>query len=371
MNNMQNDSASKSKKNIVNVNMDNNEKNIEQQKDSIDMSINDEILPEEKFNIQIHEDEKPSGKINVLQQLLPDNIYINNLNINYMGVPLKQNINEPEKKEKKNFDNLSISSSISTFTINSSYENINEITSHKYINNNELRMETRHFLLEKCNTNNIEKSGQIYKNKNFDNKYLNIRNYSKDATKKLGIYNSSVRNNNNIKRLNSRNFIDNQIIRKTCTNQFNNKLSYETLNNFQNLLNKSEQKINTKKVAKAISSNSLVSLRLLGPKIDKSFDSVNDFEISDIKRKTKLNNNKFRKKQQLKELDIISSNIEKSSQNLNQPDLFYAGLFNDLMIKDYPQLKDNNIFHTKANNYYSENNDEIKEAAKESDIQDN
>ena len=41
------------------------------------------------------------------------------------------------------------------------------------------------------------------------------------------------------------------------------------------------------------------------------------------------------------------------------------------MIKDYPQLKDNSMFHTKANNYYIENNDEIKEAAKESDLQDN
>ena len=66
-----------------------------------------------------------------------------------------------------------------------------------------------------------------------------------------------------------------------------------------------------------------------------------------------------------------SSNIQKSSQNLNQPELFYAGLFNDLMIKDYPQLKDNSMFNTKDSNYYIENNDEIKEAAKESDLQDN
>ena len=38
-----------------------------------------------------------------------------------------------------------------------------------------------------------------------------------------------------------------------------------------------------------------------------------------------------RKKKKKSELDIISSNIQKSSQNLNQPDIFYAGLFNQLI----------------------------------------
>jgi hypothetical protein len=333
------------------------------------MSVNDEILPEEKFSLQIYEDEKPNGKINSLQKILPDNIYINNLNINYMGVPLKQNTHETEKKEKKTFDKLSISSSISTLTINSSYENINEITAHRYINNNELRMETRHFLLEKCNINKSEKSAHIYKNKNFYGKFLNVRNYSKKASKNLSLYSSSI-HHNNINRLNSRNNIDNEIIRKTVTNEFKNKLSYETLNDFRKLLSKSEKSNAnppglpvSKNFVKTLSSNSVVSLGLMKPKANNTFDSLNDIDINATRRKIKINNNKLKKKQQLKELDIISSNIQKSSQNLNHPDLFYAGLFNDLMFKDFSQLKENN--------YYIEQNDEIKEVAKESDVQDN
>lgn len=284
-----------------------------------------------------------------------------------MGVPLKQNIQETEKKEKKTFDKLSISSSISTLTINSSYENINEITAHRYINNNELRMETRHFLLEKCNINKNAKSSQIYKNKNFYGKFLNVRNYSKNASNNLSLYSSSI-HHNNINRINSRNNYACEIIRKTVTNEFNNKLSYETLNDFRKLLSKSEKSIanlppGSKKFEKALSSNSVASLGLMKSKVDNTFDSLHDIDINATRKKTKINNSKLRKKQQLKELDIISSNIQKSSQNLHHPDLFYAGLFNDLMFKDYPQLKENN--------YYIEQNDEIKEVAKESDVQDN
>ena len=40
-----------------------------------------------------------------------------------------------------------------------------------------------------------------------------------------------------------------------------------------------------------------------------------------------------KKKKKEKELDIIFINIQKSSQNLNQPDIFYAGLFSKLIFK--------------------------------------
>ena len=44
-------------------------------------------------------------------------------------------------------------------------------------------------------------------------------------------------------------------------------------------------------------------------------------------------NNIVKKKKKKNELDIISLNIQKGSQNLNQPDVFYAGLFSQLMFK--------------------------------------
>ena len=45
------------------------------------------------------------------------------------------------------------------------------------------------------------------------------------------------------------------------------------------------------------------------------------------------NNESDKKKKKQKEMDIISLNIEKSTQNLNQPDLFYADLFSNLIFR--------------------------------------
>ena len=344
--------------------LNNKDDNIE----NIDMAVNDEILPEEKFNIQLYEDEKPKGKINILQKIIPDNIYINNLNINYLGMALEKKENVPEKEEKKKFDILSICS-LSTLNINSSYENIDDITSHKYITNYELRTETKNFLIEKCKIFNskIEKNSQVYKNKNFFSKFLYSKNFSRNVSKNSKIYNSSI--NNNIKYLQTKNNLENNnVIRKTSTKDFKNNLSYETLNNFNNLINKSDTNFN-KKLLKTYSSNSLLSGGLLKSRVEKSFDTQNEIDFND-ERKRKTTNARIRKKQKIKELDIISSNIQKSSQNLNQPDLFYAGLFNDLINKDYHQLKQTHkIFNIKDTNFYIEDNNKIKEMAKESELQ--
>ena len=343
------------KKNNISFHQNSTIKNINNKNNNIlklDMTVNDEILPGETFNIQLYEDEKLKGKINNIQNILTDKIYINNVNINYLGKPLKQKKDVPKKTKKKIFNNLSVSS-ISTLNINSSYENIDEITSHKYITNCELRTETKKFLLEKCRIINNTK---IY-NKS---KFLNIKNNSRNSK----IYNSSVNKTQHFK---TKNYLDIGSIKKTSTNDLNtNKLSYETLNNFQNLINKSEGKIE-EKLLKAYTSNSLISINLKS-KEGNSFDDLNENEFNEFKKKNN-SNNKIRKKHKLKELDIISTNIQKSSQNLNQPDAFYAGLFNNLIIKDYPQLKEtHHIFNNKDNNFYQENNNEIKEIAKKSEL---
>ena len=137
------------------------------------------------------------------------------------------------------------------------------------------------------------------------------------------------------------------------------------MNNYQNFINKSEKIIN-KKLLKAYTSNSLISNKLIKSKDGKSFDTLNENEFKEIKKK-KYSNNRIKKKHKMKELDIISSNIQNTSKNLNQPDVFYAGLFNNLIIKDYPQLKEtNNIYNNNDNKYYLDNN-VIKEMAKESE----
>ena len=137
------------------------------------------------------------------------------------------------------------------------------------------------------------------------------------------------------------------------------------MNNYQNFINKSEKIIN-KKLLKAYTSNSLISNKLIKSKDGKSFDTLNENEFKEIKKK-KYSNNRIKKKHKMKELDIISSNIQNTSKNLNQPDVFYAGLFNNLIIKNYPQLKEtHNIYNNNDNKYYLDNN-VIKEMAKESE----
>ena len=59
-----------------------------------------------------------------------------------------------------------------------------------------------------------------------------------------------------------------------------------------------------------------------------------------VKKKKKKNNN---------DLDLIALNIQKSSQNLNQPDLFYAGLFSQLIFNG-----NNNNLDSKDNNTHKD-----------------
>ena len=83
--------------------------------------------------------------------------------------------------------------------------------------------------------------------------------------------------------------------------------------------------------------------------------------IPEEKSKDKIfldyNNDNDKKKKKRNEMDIISLNIKKSSQNLNQPDLFYADLFNHLIFKK------NHKFHSSSkilkNSIILENNEEM------------
>ena len=68
---------------------------------NLDMTVNDEIFPEEKFNIQLYEDEKPKETINNINNNIHDNIYINNLSINYLRKSSKNKKFHLKKAKKK------------------------------------------------------------------------------------------------------------------------------------------------------------------------------------------------------------------------------------------------------------------------------
>ena len=91
----------------INNNKENNNNDREKEKDNeldknenesnFDFIVNDEIHSNESFNIKIYDDEKPKSNQNNIQKIIPDNIYINNLNINYLGMPLEKKDENPKK----------------------------------------------------------------------------------------------------------------------------------------------------------------------------------------------------------------------------------------------------------------------------------
>jgi hypothetical protein len=282
-----------------------------------------------------------------------------------LKVPLIQqnnSININGKIEKKMFNNLEISSSITTLEINSSYENINEITYNKYITNKDLRNETIKFLKEKCQIiqNNFVHSFNIIHNKNKESNEINknskilsksslINSISRTASRRIN------EKKDNISILSKQSFLN-----KSFNNMEDNKS--DAINNFQKLVSNSYY---NKKSKRTNSSSSLgvkninIMIQKEGSPIKRSetISNKNKLEFKYHKKKNNINLNK--KKKKLKELDIISSNILKSTQNLNNPQAFYAGLFSQIMFKNY----------TKISPSFIESNIDIKEKDEKSKIE--
>ena len=157
-----------------------------------------------------------------------------------------------------------------------------------------------------------------------------------------GIYKSSFGDKNFLLNKNRSFDIKEKNIRKASTKKCNNIFTNESLNNFNNIFRN-----NNNRIIKRNSSTSC-DINELKPIEDINENNDNNFYFKRKKFMTKSNDNNLKKKKKLNELDIISFNIQKTSQNLNQPSEFYAGLFNNLFSKDYPKLNlSPNIFKSK------------------------
>ena len=84
-------------------------------------------------------------------------------------MPIIKQINNNilQKVERRIFNELKISSN-SSFEIQSSYENINEITLNKYISDHNLREETKVYLEEKCKFYDKKEKTQLSPKKSFN-----------------------------------------------------------------------------------------------------------------------------------------------------------------------------------------------------------
>ena len=120
-------------------------------------NVNEEIYPNENFDIIINEDNLKSdddpnifnNNIKTLSKIISQKPVINNLYINEAN--FDGSISQSHQQIIKvniNFKNVSISKT-STLEILSSYENINEITNYKYIKDEDLKKQTKLFLQKK------------------------------------------------------------------------------------------------------------------------------------------------------------------------------------------------------------------------------
>ena len=344
--------------------------------------INDEIYPGENSIIKEYKNEKTKkikhtkkNEIPKIPNIISDNVYINNFNIiksPYFETYYNNNYNIQnfDKNEIKKFKSLKITSLISTINIKSSYQNINKITNNKYISNEQLQLKTKNFLIKECN---IDIDGEKRKNKlNTDIKlqkslkkpFHNYRisydafdnnSFIKNYTHKINSISSIKNDFEKIKQK----YIDNKINNKDVlfkNKEHNKKLAsaihLSIKNNLHNIDHFHKNYTKNKQNHLGLGTNII-----LEEKLEENSGITNTDKKSDDD-----NNNSNKRKKKEKEMDIISKNIQKSSQNLNQPDVFYADLFSHLIYKNTKNKFNSSNKILKASNILQKNEiDELLE----------
>ena len=249
-------------------------------------------------------------------------------------------------KQKNKFDILEISSTESTIEIDSSYENINEISNNKYLYDNDLRDMTKKFIIKKWKISKKQVNSISGKNKrrssfDYENDYNNMKKKiladrdksSKNVKGVLSKMSLKIKNMNNLR------------------DKFLKTVHYNSNNKADNFIKKvkklqpyeSNIKHSRRLLVSLVPSNTEIFLsdRIKSNNLEdeKDFNSKK-YEVFS-KKNPDYNSTKKRKRNT--ELDLIQFNIRKSSQNLNQPDAFYAGLFSQLIIKSsYENSRINN-----------------------------
>ena len=276
--------------------------------------INDELYPGEILNVD-HSINNSIMNLNTpksdVKRFYNEKIYIKNLNIienNYLGqiFDKKENANEksnkPKSEEKKNsFNSLEISLE-STMEINSSYENINKITNYQYISDNNLRKKTKIFLLDECNVHSI-------------------KNLKKSSDK----YASTI--SNNMKSLSS-NLLTSDINNKSNVYQYSKTIEkFSKKNRKRSSVAMTKHKFNMSTINK----NSTFFNKLQSSLGDNDPDLK--FQKTNIGKNLTISKDNAKKKKKKNEMVVISHNMKQNFENLKNPELFYTGLFTNIIEK--------------------------------------
>ena len=187
---------------------------------------------------------------------------------------------------KPAIDNMSICSTEISFSINSEYDNIDELSDYKYSKNPFLRKRVRDFIKDEIGETNIQPNS-IKFSKVGSNKNNIVNNYFKTPT---------IKSLNKSSKLGKYEFKKNNTINNTLTNPFKRSVRRTSSGDFE--------KVDVNKI--------------LGVEEEKKRGNKKDI------------------------LDVISHNIEKNVMNLNNPDQFYSEFFLKFMDKKKSKLLSEN-----------------------------
>ena len=299
---------------------------------------------------------------------------------------IKSDSDGKNKIDNKKVENINIikinkfsdlnTSQLTSFSIKAIYENINQISNFKYAKSSNLKEKTKRFILEQIESNINEVV--IFSNtaKNVNN-FLNIKNNMRLNAKKAIVRKNSVTFGKSIISHRSENKSVNVHHNKRSTLQFE-----ENIFDFQDYEVKSVKKINRNNEITPKNEN---EEKQRGGK--RSFSVINsnnnnnnknkNSTISITKRKNSIRKRQIKKHQSNKEKDktfynkinriktskkrkeniieeksekepknmkmnydkLISKNIEKNQQNLNNPEEYFEGFFNDIILKKHQSNK--------------------------------
>ena len=268
--------------------------------------INKEIYPDEIFINSPKKHYEIDRKVSLNEEQLKSKLYTicgNNYNNNENNNVNNKNTKNNKNDNNENNDNISICSTEISFTINSEYDNIDELSSYKYSKDINLRNKIKRILendeydmSEECSPN-ISKSF-IYE--------------SDEEINDFDIQNNMTRNES---------FKMRKIkIKNTNTGK-------ENLSLFQSFSKKgfSPRKIGTTK----LNQTNLQNINFQKT-IQKNYNLIeNRKSRKEIQHQTTKTNKSL--------LNTISKNIERNQINLNNPDLFYSEYFQKILDKKKEQ----------------------------------
>jgi len=326
---------------------------------------NDIIYPPNLKKLIGKDNKKNKDYSNNLKILLGNNQNFNNIDKKDDDL-IKNKLNNERLNKASKFFNLNNSKTIS-FTIESMYENLNQLSKYKFQTNSLLRLKTKKFILSQLfskqkslelfniktkknsvnfspHHNNLNKMGSLQ----FKNQYNSTISNDKDSISKSKEKNLKLKRNYSIDYSNKPIFNP-----KDKTNEQNkikkNKRKSSYL--FMNKLNK----IGTNSLKITNISEKENFYKNTGLKKSSIHNTISEIDDESLHSRHKTYRKGARNKDKYenifsssipKKLDIeeqISKNIEKNKQNLNNPEEYFCGFFNNILLQKKKTMRNSRM----------------------------